>query len=160
MKQKPFYCNFSAALVAAMLVLLVSSCQHDSFVLNPKYNYSIVTGTGADSLTLKAASELEQYFLSITGKSLPLYDVTKPGNKIIFIGKSGLKNSTLLSEVSTLSRDGFIISSVRDTLVLAGNNGNADLHAVYTLLEEHAGCMRFTEKEEYVPAAPGIRVPG
>lgn len=150
----------SAALVAAMLVLLVSSCQHDSFVLNPKYNYSIVTGTGADSLTLKAASELEQYFLSITGKSLPLYDVTKPGNKIIFIGKSGLKNSTLLREVSTLSRDGFIISSVRDTLVVAGNNGNADLHAVYTLLEEHAGCMRFTEKEEYVPAAPGIRVPG
>ena len=151
--------NFSMAPAVALVMLMASSCQPESFVISPEYNYSIIPGTAADSLTLKAASELDRYFFRITEKTLPLYSDTKPGNKIIFIGKAGLRDSALLMEISTLSRDGFIISSARDTLVLAGNNGNADLRAVYTLLEEHAGCMRFTEKEDYVPAAKKIRVP-
>jgi len=159
MKRLTFPLNFTLLLVVATFVLIVTSCQPESFILSPKYSYSIITGTGADSLTLKAASELEQYFLRITGKSLPLSDVTEPGTKIIFIGKGGLLEGNLAREIATLSRDGFIISSSPDTLVLAGNNGNADLYAVYTLLEEHAGCMRFTETEDYVHAAGRITVP-
>ncbi len=159
MKRLTLPFNFPLTLAAAVLVLLFASCRRESFILSPKYSYSIITGTGADSLTLKAASELDKYFLRITGKTLPLHDASKPGNKIIFIGKSGLAENTLTREINALSRDGFIISSVKDTLVLAGNNGNADLYAVYTMLEEHAGCMRFTEKEDYVPPATGISVP-
>lgn len=159
MKRLTFPLNFTLALAAVMSGLASSSCQSESFILSPKYSYSIITGSGADSLTLRAASELKLYFSRITGRTLPVYEVAKPGSKIIFIGKAGLADNTLAGEISTLGRDGFIISSANDTLVLAGNNGNADLYAVYTLLEEHAGCMRFTEKEDYVPAAAGIRVP-
>ena len=159
MKRLSLPLSLPLALAVATFVLIVSACKPEGFILSPKYSYSIITGTGADSLTLKAASELDKYFLRITGKTLPLYDVTKPDNKIIFIGKSGLAENNLIRKIDALSRDGFIISSVKDTLVLAGNNGNADLHAVYTMLEEHAGFLRFTETEDYVPLAPGIGVP-
>jgi len=159
MKQKTVFLNILMALAPIIFVLMFSSCQRANFIISPKYRYSIVTGTGADSLTLIAASELEQIFLRITGKPLPAGDATEPGTKIIFIGKAGLKDSKLIAEINKLSRDGFIVSSGPDTLVLAGNNGKADLYAVYTLLEEYAGCMRFTEAEDYVPASKKITVP-
>ncbi|MDZ7632911.1 MAG: DUF4838 domain-containing protein [Bacteroidales bacterium] len=159
MKPCPISSNLPAVAAVALLVLTAPSCRHESFVISPEYSYSVVTGTGADPLTLKAASELENYFLRVTGKSLPVSDVTEPGTKIIFIGKGGLQEENLAGEMAIVSSDGFIISSEPDKLVLAGNNGNADLSAVYTLFEEHAGCMRFTEKEDYVPPASKIRVP-
>jgi len=159
MKPEPFFRQLPAALAAAMVAMIVSSCQPGSFIISPDYSYSIVTGHGADSLTLKAASELKHYFLRITGKPLTVSDQAEPGTKIIFVGKAGLEECPVNRDIRTLSRDGFIISSSPDTLVLAGNNGNADLDAVYTLLEEHAGCMRFTETEDYVHAAGRITVP-
>ena len=159
MKPKTLFPGLPAALAAAALMMAVSACNPENFVLSPEYNYSIVTGTGADSLTVKAASELKDYFYRITGKPLPITETAEPETKIIFIGKAGLGDSLLKTEITRLSRDGFIISSSPDTLVLAGSNGTADLYAVYTLLEEYAGCMKFTETEELIPGAEKISVP-
>jgi len=159
MKPKSKFPGLNAVLAAAVLITAFSACTRDNFVLSPGDNYSIVTGTGADSLTLKAASELKDYFFRITGKPLRVTETAGEGKKIIFIGKSGLNESALKSEIASLNRDGFVISSSPDTLVLAGNNGTADLYAVYTLLEEHAGCMRFTETEDLIPEAEKIEVP-
>lgn len=158
--------NLTAAVAATVIVMTATSCRQETFVLRPEQSYCIITGPDADSLTLKAAAELKDYFLRITGEPMPVSELPGAGTKIIYIGKGGLVSVTggqpennLIMEISRLSRDGFIISSRPDTLVVAGNNGNADLHAVYTLLEEHAGCMRFTETEELVPAAQKITVP-
>lgn len=123
MNLKTLFPGLPAALAAALLIMAVSACNRESFVLSPEYNYSIVTGTGADSLTVKAASELKEYYSRITGKPLPVTVTAEPGTKIIFIGKSGLGESPLKTEITSLSSDGFIISSSPDTLILAGNNG-------------------------------------
>ncbi|MHC1730833.1 MAG: DUF4838 domain-containing protein [Bacteroidales bacterium] len=159
MKPKTLFPGVNAALAAAVLIMAVSACTRDNFVLSPEFNYSIVTGTGADSLSQKAASELKDYFFRITGKPLPVTETAGAGTKIIFIGNAGLGDSSLKTEITSLSSDGFVISSSPDTLVLAGNNGTADLYAVYTLLEEHAGCMKFTDTEEFVPEAEKVKVP-
>jgi len=159
MKPKTMLRGLNAAIIAAVLMMAESACTGDNFVLGPDFSYSIVTGTGADSLTQKAASELKDYFFRITGKPLPVTETAGAGTKIIFIGKSGLDESSLKTEITGLSRDGFVISASPDTLVLAGNNGTADLFAVYTLLEEHAGCMKFTDTEEFVPEAEKVKVP-
>ncbi|MBE0667691.1 MAG: DUF4838 domain-containing protein, partial [Bacteroidales bacterium] len=135
---------------------MISCAENDHFILSGTASYSVVTGNDPDSLTLKAAGELEKYFIRITGKPLPVKVPSGEGNKVIFIGRDGIHDSTMLSELRELSRDGFIISATSDTLFIAGNNGKADLYAVYTLLEKYAGCMRFTEEEEYVPGADEI----
>ncbi len=173
MKPNPLFRNLTLAAAVAMVLMTATSCKHESFVLSPEFSYCIITGPGADSLTLKAAAELEDYFARITGKPLQIRAQPEQGTKIIIIGLGGLTaenggppsgtgnqpESSFATEISRLGRDGFIISSGPDTLVLAGNNGHADLHAVYAMLEEHAGCMRFTETEELVPAADKITVP-
>ena len=121
MNPKTKFPGLNIALAAAVLIMAVSACTRDNFVLSPEYNYSIITGTGADSLTQKAASELKDYFFRITGKPLPVTETAGAGTKIIFIGKSGLDESSLKTEITGLSRDGFVISASPDTLVLAGN---------------------------------------
>lgn len=143
-----------------ILLLCITSCSGDRyFEIRPSGRYTIVTGDDADSLTLLAATELEKYIKLITSGDFITAGSQVPGSKTIFIGRKGITDTALLAETVSLSRDGFIISPGGESLSLAGNNGAADLHAVYTLLEEHAGCIWFTGSEEHVPGAKKISIP-
>jgi len=147
-------------LLLLTVTAIAASCTGGKkFTLEPGQKYLIVAGEEADSLTLKAVSELERYFSLITSEPL-----LKPGkndkiNKTVYIGKSGITDTTVFNEIEGLSKDGFLIVSDRNKLILAGNNGQADLYAVYALLEEFGGCMRFTSEEEYIPRSGKIVIP-
>jgi len=146
-------------MVLAVATTVMSCAGRKHFVLEPGAVYKVITGEGADSLTLRAAEELERHFALITSE--PLLKTVK-GNKdyrTVSIGRTGITDSTITGEIRSLSRDGFVISADRKNLVIAGNNGRADLGAVYAFLEEFAGCMRFTTSEEFIPSLRKIRVP-
>jgi hypothetical protein len=145
---------------AMTLFLILTSCSGDSyFEIKRSERCAIVTGDNADSLTLLAAAELEKYIELITSEDL--INAVSPGHEgnTIFIGRESITDTSLLAETGSLSRDGFIINAGGGSLLLAGNNGAADLHAVYTLLEEHAGCIWFTGSEQHVPRAKKISIP-
>ncbi|MCU0377223.1 MAG: DUF4838 domain-containing protein [Bacteroidales bacterium] len=161
MKRDTLLCSLSLSLKWAMILLLIlTSCSRDRyFEIRPSGRYAIVTGDDADSLTLLAAAELEKYIKMITSLDLNTTGSRGTGIKTIIIGRKGITDTALLEETGRLSRDGFIISATGTSLLLAGNNGAADLNAVYTLLEEHAGCIWFTGTEELVPRAKKISIP-
>lgn len=161
MKKSPVFCLLKVCPAACcILLLLLASCSGgEQFDLAPSGRYLVITGDDADSLTLKAVSELEKYFHLITSEKLKTASPDETNDGVIFIGMKGISDPVLLEETGRLSRDGFIVSADKDRLVLAGNNGRADLFAVYALLEEYAGCMKFTASEEHVPRADRIRVP-
>ncbi|MCI0522560.1 MAG: DUF4838 domain-containing protein, partial [Bacteroidales bacterium] len=161
MKRETLLSSLSPSVTWAMILFLIlTSCSGERyFEIKPSGRYVIVTGNNADTLTRLAAAELEKYFKLITSGDLQTTISPGPGSKTIFIGQNAITDTALISEVSRLSRDGFIISAGSESLVLAGNNGVADLYAVYTLLEEHAGCMWFTGTEQHVPMAKKITVP-
>jgi len=147
-------------LLLAAIAISAASCNGGKkFVIEPGSKYLVVTGDTTDSLTIIAASELERYFSLIT--RVPLKNVS--GNEkpkgTIYIGRSGIADTAVLREIDGLSRDGFLAIYSKERLIIAGNNGNADLAAVYSFLEESAGCMRFTSEEEYIPYLRKITIP-
>jgi hypothetical protein len=143
-----------------ILFLILTSCSGDRyFEIKPSAGYVIVTGDNADSLTILAAAELEKYIKLITSGDLITTGSSGHGSKTIFIGQKSITDTALIAETGRLSRDGFIIRASGESLFLSGNNGVADLHAVYTLLEEHAGVIWFTGSEQHVPREKKISIP-
>jgi len=146
-------------LMAAMATVVISCSNGKRFSLKPGNKYLVITGDKPDSLTLKAAVELERYFSMITlAPMLKAAPEDTPAGTI-YIGRSGITDTSILREADRLSDDGFLIISEGDRLIITGNNGNADLGAVYALLEEFAGCIRFTSEEEYIPLLRKITIP-
>jgi hypothetical protein len=146
-------------LMLTVVVIAVSCAGGRKFMFEPGRKYLIIAGEDADSLTLKAVSELEKYFFLITSEPLLTARDDEDKYRTVYVGRSGIADSAIRKEVDGLSKDGFIIISDGNTLILSGSNGQSDLYAVYALLEEFAGCMRFTSDEEYIPRARKIEIP-
>lgn len=146
-------------LLLTVTAIAVSCTGGKKFTLEPGQKYLLVAGEEPDSLTLKAVSELERYFSLITSEPLLQAGRDDKTDKTVYIGRSGITDSTIINETEGLSKDGFLIVSDGNKLILAGNNGQADLYAVYAFLEEFAGCMRFTSEEEYIPRSVKIVIP-
>ena len=146
-------------MILAMVTTVMSCTGRKHFVLEPGAEYLIITGEGADSLTLRAAEELERYFTLITSRPLMKAIQGNRDCRTVSIGRNAVTDSTVAADINSLSRDGFVISADRKNLLIAGNNGKADLGAVYAFLEEFGGCMRFTSTEEYILPLNKISVP-
>ena len=71
---------FLSGLTGHTQVFLAESSQSD---------YRIIIPSGADSLEIKAAAELQHYFEAVTGAKLPvLYDSEQPAPHEIILGNS------------------------------------------------------------------------
>ena len=151
--------NIFLCLLGLLLLSCVSKPETVTIVNNAKSDYQILVAADADSLTQKAASELQAYFERISGAKLLISSEKEKGKKYIKIGKESISGSPLLTKLEGLKRDGFIISATTKEIILAGMNSRGNLYAVYTLLEEHLGCMRFPYGEELVPSSATIEIP-
>jgi hypothetical protein len=122
---------------------------------NTENQYVIITNPEADSISQKAALQLQDYWYRISDKTIEIKQ--KPVVKLlpIYIGKSFL-NSSQKTSLEKLKDDGFIISIYEDAVYLAGKNPIGDLYAVNTLLEEKLSCMVLSINEEYIPKQKNI----
>lgn len=152
--------NVLLLIFASCMSLFTGSCTgRQSLTLKPSCSVSIITGDSADSLTLLAAEEFKKYFAAITGKQIITVAPDNDASIKIYVGEKGLRDSSAIKMISNLSPDGFLIRAGDKELIMAGNNGLADLYAVHTLLEQYGGVMRFTAEEELVPQAKKVRIP-
>ena len=124
-----------------------------------KTSYHILLSENADSLTNKAATELQHYLYKISGHKLKIVNNADSGSDFVKIGKELIPENSIASKLVGLKRDGFLIETSRNDLILAGMNSRATLYAVYTFLEEYLGCMKFPYGEEYVPKSKDIAFP-
>nr|WP_319397594.1 DUF4838 domain-containing protein [uncultured Carboxylicivirga sp.] len=141
-------------------VLLLTGCNKVSPLVsvidNNQSDYVIVVADDADSLTNKAAIQLQEFLYKVSGVKLAIDTHKQDDCGNIFIGNEWITSSIL--GLDTLKEDGFVIRIKNDSIVLSGNSGKANLYAVNTFLEEYVGCNMLTPTEYFIPQKETIAI--
>ena len=118
----------------------------------------IVVGPDAVAPEKNAALELQSYIEQISGARLEI--VSEPSEALanIYVGQTEwTKKQVPDFDWDSLKRDGILIKSGPDSLVLAGDRPAGTLYAVYDFLEKELGVRFWTPGDEYVPQMKDIR---
>ncbi len=140
-------------LILFFVFITLNGCQKSvstiDLMRNNHSDYQIVVASNADSTTLFAARQLQEFIQKVSGVSLSLSNEAIADESTIFIGNDLLNQQAL--GIDSMDEDGFIISIKDREIILCGENGKANLYAVYTFLEEHVGCNMLTPTEYFIP---------
>ena len=129
-----------------LIILLSFSCiQKNNF----EPNYAIVITKDADSISRRAALQLQDYWAKIADKKIEIIEEAN-GKKPIFIGNSFALQSHQ-QQLDSLKDDGFIIDINDNSIRLLGKHSLGDLYAVNTFLEEYIGCVKLSASEDFIP---------
>jgi len=124
--------------------------------------YTIVVADDPHVAEATAAGELQAYLKRVTGVELSVVAESKapPAGPVIAVGLCR-RTAALLPGVNVagMGADGMVIKTVGPDLVLAGPRPRGTLYAVYTFLEDVAGCRWWTSTEETVPSTPALAIP-
>lgn len=136
----------------------VSNCETTlDIVSNGTSKYQIIIPEMPDVIEVQAAKVLQDYIHRISGYSMPIVDRSN------YEGQHGISIGTIDrfgNEYSDLnvSKDGFIIKTKNNELILAGGNGKGVLYAAYTFLDKYLGCRKFSIDVTYVPKRKTISI--
>jgi hypothetical protein len=128
---------------------------------NGKPGAVIVLGRDAIPAERTAAKELSGYLKQITGADFKTVESAKDsGNMVkIFVGQTQETKSVLKNfGWEKLSQDGIVIKCRGNDIVLAGDRPRGTLYAVYTYLEDYAGCRWWAPDAEYIPKKPTLKL--
>lgn len=137
------FCLIGHAVSAAEIVLAE----------NGQSQYKIVVADNASPSTKHGAEELQKFLAEMTGATLPIISDQQPASpKEIILGDNAhLQKLGIPIDFPALGKEGFVIRSIGDSLVIAGGQLRGNLYGVYGFLEDHLGCRWF---------APGVsRIP-
>lgn len=126
-----------------------------------KTRYQIVIPEKASPSEKYSAEELARYLKKITGAEFPI--VPDSGGKKeteILIGRNHrLSSENITIDWRQLRPDGYILRTVGNRLLIAGDPPRGTLYGVYCFLEEHLGCRWFTPEVEQIPQKSRLEVP-
>jgi len=123
--------------------------------------YRIVTTAAAPPSTRYAAEELRDVLEKITGARLPIVADTENAQEAeILVGRSRhLDSLNLKLDLLSFGKEGYLLRTIGQTLVIVGGEPRGTLYGVYGLLEEHLGCRWFTPEIERIPKRPRLVLP-
>ncbi|HYW80744.1 MAG TPA: DUF4838 domain-containing protein [Thermoguttaceae bacterium] len=161
---KQMYC-VSVVLWVAAQIAVAQEGTDVTLVREGKPTSTILIGSNASSAERYASEELQRYIRKISGALIPIESIgeSKTRGTTIVIGtpqtNQAIASSGLIGQ-SPLGRDGFIIKTSKDRIILAGETSPGALYATYALLEESLGVRwYFPGKDgEYVPATKTVTV--
>jgi hypothetical protein len=132
----------------------IAQCDTLTLAQNSKSTYVIALANDAIPAEKTAATQFQKYFSHITGVQLPIktetdVDATTPQ---ILIG-TGQRVKVLLPNQNwdALGKDGIVIKTVGNNLILTGGRPRGALYATYQFLEDVAGCRWWTPTESTIP---------
>ena len=151
----------SALCVAgAWCVCGIASAGEREIVLaeNGKSAYQIVVADDASPSTKHAAEELQTFLEQMTGAKLPITSHKEPaGPREILLGDNAHFQALQTGiDITALGKEGYVIRTVGDHLVIAGGPVRGALYGVYGLLEDHLGCRWFTPDCSRIPRTPRL----
>lgn len=124
-----------------------------------KSHYQIVVADGADSVTRRAASELQRYLGQISGATLPIVTDAEPAsNHEIAVGISN-RIDTAGMNLGALGDDGFEIRTVGKNINIIGATPRGAMNGVFTLLDNYLGCRKYSATVEVIPALEHVTLP-
>lgn len=123
-------------------------------------DYRVAIAQDAEQPIPAATQEFVHFFEKITGVTLPIVTDDQPmSDREIIIGPSQhLDNLATYIDWDTLGREGYVIRTVGDHLLLFGGPGRGTINAVYTFLDEHLGCHWYTPTFNVIPRNPGLAI--
>ncbi len=123
--------------------------------------YRIVVAANASTPTRCAAEELQGYLEKMTGVRLPVVaDSERAQPREILVGRSSrLESSAVPVDWAALGKEGYVLRTAGERLVIAGGEPPGTLYGVYGLLEDHFGCRWFTPDIERVPRIERLPLP-
>lgn len=163
MQQKPF-------LLLAIALLYLAGCAAPPVAERAgelmladagRSDYHIVIPRAASPSVNYAAQELQSYLKKMTGARLPIVPDTEPERtREILVGKSSRLGSLGVAvDWAALGKEGYILRTVGERMVIAGGEPRGTLYGVYGLLEDHFGCRWFTPEIERVPQTRQLSLP-
>ncbi len=148
--------SLSAIVVVASCVFVSASASWAGelvLIENGKSAYQIVLADNTSLSTRHGAEELQMFLEQIGGVKLPIVSDQRPQSpKEIILGDNAhLRNLGVTIDFPALGKEGYVIRSVGESLVIAGGQLRGNMYGVYGFLDDHLGCRWF---------APGvIRIP-
>lgn len=128
-------------------------------VKNGKSKSTIIISDN-DAADKIAATTLQDFIKKITGCQLAIATKVIPQKGDIVIGNFQVKgNRKLESAQSTISPDGFFISTEEGILRIFGKEGNGTMYGVVTVLEQYLNVNYWGEKEFDYPSLNSIELP-
>ncbi|MBN2473478.1 MAG: DUF4838 domain-containing protein [Pirellulales bacterium] len=120
--------------------------------------YRIVVADDASVSTRHAADELQAFLEQIGGVKLPMVSDREPisEREIVLGDNARLKQLDAKIDFDALGKEGYVLRTVGDHLVIAGGEPRGTLYGVYGLLEDHLGCRWFTPEVSRIPTRPRL----
>lgn len=134
-----------------LIAIVFASCNQSK-----ESDYAIIINNNADSLSQKAAKQLQTYWQKTSQEQISINDKMADGKIPIYIGNSFASESQN-GKFNELKDDAFSISISDEEIKLMGKNPLGDLYAVNTFLEEHMGCVKYSPTEESIPLLKDIQ---
>jgi len=136
----------------------IIGCKNQNFTINGKEGHHIVIPSQADSLTIKAANELQFYLTKLPNADLPIVlESEYKGDKGIYIGNTNYAKSLDIN-FNQLETDGYAFKQQQQNFIIAGGSEKGILYGVYDLLES-IGFRKYTYDYTYVPNVNSITLP-
>ncbi len=125
-----------------------------------KSPYQIVLADDASPATRHGAEELQTFLAQITGARLPLVSDRQPmGLREIVLGDNAhLRALGLRIDFSRLGKEGYVIRTAGERLVIAGGSLRGNMYGVYGFLEDHLGCRWFAPGVSRIPQRTRLAV--
>jgi hypothetical protein len=125
--------------------------------------FTVVRRSEASPTVERAAADLVKYIMLATGKRLPvLTDAEAKASgtvRRIFVGNTLFDTERVDSAVKKLKNDGYAVILEGGDLYLTGATDTGAMYAVYSFLEDAAGCRFYSSKFETVRKADAIEIP-
>jgi len=121
--------------------------------------YTIVLAPDASPSEQRAANELQNFIAEMTGAKLPISsDAASAGEYAILLGQSAaLTKLQPRMDFASLGREGYVLKTAGNTLIIAGSRERGTMYGVYGLLEK-LGCRWFTAEVSRIPKSQTLRV--
>ena len=122
--------------------------------------YRIVVADDASPSTNYAAQELQKFFKEITGAKLPIISDRQPvaAREIVLGDNAHFRALHTDIHVASLGKEGYVIRTVGNRLLIVGGALRGNLYGVYGLLEDHLGCRWFTPDCSRIPRAARLAI--
>lgn len=123
-------------------------------------DYRIVTAPDPSHSTRHGAQELQMFLEQITGVKLPIVSDGQPQTpKEIIVGDNAhLRKLGVPIDFAALGKEGYVIRTVGDSLIIAGGALRGNMYGVYGFLEDHLGCRWFAPGVSRIPKSARLAI--
>ncbi len=119
---------------------------------------TIVVAENAGPPVRHAAEELQKFLGEVTGATFELGHAKQGDGAHLLVGPAAARLADPEFTTDGLGDEGIVIRTVENDLILAGGDPRGTLYAVYSFLEDEAGCRWWTATASTIPHRSTLEV--